>query len=203
MRLIAGFVTLFLMTTGLAACKGGDPEPAKRKSGFVGEVGWEHLPESAAWQEAALAALDDEGAVLISTVPDDIGAFCPGYQNAASEERKAFWLGLFSKLAREESDWNAKAKGGGGRWLGLMQIAPETAEANGCGLGEGGLLDGGMNLACAVRIAANQVGRDGAIASSGGGTSGWLGLARDWVPLRNGGKRDEIAAWTREQSYCR
>ena len=55
-------------------------------------------------------------------------------------------------------------------------------------------------MACAVRIAAQQVSQDNAIARSGGG---WGGVARDWMPLRNKSKRAEIASWTKKQSYCR
>ena len=117
-------------------------------------------------------------------------------------ERRAFWAGLFSALAKHESTWNPEAKGGGGRWIGLMQIAPDTARAYDCDLPEGaGLTDGEANLACAVKIAAAQVGRDGAIVSDGSGD--WRGIARDWAPMRVEAKREDVADWTSAQDYCR
>lgn len=150
-----------------------------------------------AWTEAALAALNDEGITLLSSVPADVMQYCPGYATQSRENRAAFWAGLLSAVARHESGWNAGARGGGGRHLGLMQISSPTAKAHGCA---GSLLTGEDNLQCAVRIMARAVVRDGAIA---GGTGGWRGAARDWMALRSGAKRADIAGWTRKQSYCR
>lgn len=175
--------------------------PEVTQQAFLPAMRWDHRPEAEDWTAATLAALRAEGAVLASTVPVDVDEFCPNYADATMPERRAFWAGLFSALAKHESTWNPKAKGGGGRWIGLMQIAPRTADAYGCDLPVGkGLTDGNANLACAVRIAAAQVGRDEAIASDGSG--GWRGIARDWAPMRSEKKRSDIAAWTRKQDYC-
>lgn len=149
------------------------------------------------WTAAALQALNEEGVTLLSTVPSDVLQFCPGYASQSRENRAAFWAGLLSSVARHESRHVETAKGGGGRYLGLMQISRPAASANGCG---GSLLDGSDNLRCAVRIMARHVVRDNAIA---GGKSGWRGVARDWMPLRSSSKRADIASWTRKQSYCR
>ena len=78
-----------------------------------------------------------------------------------------------------------------------MQISTATARNFGC---DGSMLEAKANMACAVKIAARQVGQDNAIAR---GNGGWRGVARDWMPLRNKSKRAEIAAWTSKQSYCR
>lgn len=149
---------------------------------------------SDAWTRELLAALDSHGNRLVSTVPGDVSTYCPGYVTASSEQRRAFWAGLVSSIAKHESTWNPRAKGGGGKWLGLMQIAPSTWRSYGC---DGQILEGGDNLSCAVRIMAKQVGRDGVIA--GGGARG---VGRDWAPMRSGSKRADIAGWTRQQSYC-
>lgn len=146
------------------------------------------------WTAAALDALNEEGITLLSTVPSDVLQFCPGYATASRESRAAFWAGLLSSVAKHESGHRAGAKGGGGRYLGLMQISAPTARANGC---RGSLLRGEDNLRCAVRIMARHVVRDNAIAG------GKRGLARDWMPLRSSAKRSDIAGWTRKQSYCR
>ncbi|AMY68493.1 transglycosylase SLT domain-containing protein [Frigidibacter albus] len=163
---------------------------------------WDHRPEALHWTEATLTALETDGAVLATTVPADIATFCPGYATASLEDREAFWVGMLSALAKHESTWNPKASGGGGKWLGLMQIAPGTARAYKCeATSASALKDGSANLACAVKIAARQVGKDRAIVSNGSGS--WAGLARDWAPMRSSGKVAEMAAWTRAQPYCR
>lgn len=149
---------------------------------------------SDAWTRELMAAIEVDGHGLVGTVPQDVNAYCPGYAFASTDQRMAFWAGLVSSIAKHESTWNPRAKGGGGKWLGLMQIAPATWRAHGC---DGQILDGGDNLACAVRIMAKQVGRDGVIA--GGGARG---VGRDWAPMRSAGKRADIAGWTRQQAYC-
>jgi hypothetical protein len=158
---------------------------------------WDHRPEGEDWTEATLAALQAEGAALLSQVPADIEAWCPSYAEAPVEERAAFWAGLFSALAQHESTWNPQAVGGGGRWFGLVQIAPATARGYGCAARTGNALtDGAANLQCAVRIAAQTVTRDGVVAANRGG------LAADWGPFTNASKRSEMAQWVSSQSYC-
>lgn len=177
-----------LARRAVAALPGTAPLPPMR---------WDGRHNSEAWTKATLAALDAEGAVLMSRVPSDVMEFCPAYADQSPENRRAFWAGLLSALARHESSHDPKASGAGGRYLGLMQISPRTARGYGC---SGALLDPRANMACAVRIAARQVARDNAIARAGGG---WRGVARDWMPMRSSAKRTEIANWTRRQSYCR
>ena len=105
---------------------------------------------------------------------------------------EAFWSGLFSAIAKYESTWNPEAKGGGGLYFGLLQILPSTARSVGCDPGK--LLDGAVNLNCAVRIADRRVSRsDGSVAS----------ITADWGPMHWADKRAEMAAWTSKQSYCR
>lgn len=160
-------------------------------------MGWDARPEADVWTETTLAALQDEGAALLSEIPGDIGTWCPGYVAAEPTERAAFWSGLLSALARHESTWNPAAVGGGGRWFGLVQISPGTARGYGCEADSGSeLQDGAANLACAVRIAASTVTRDGVVAAGGGG------LAADWGPFASAEKRAQMAAFTSSQSYC-
>lgn len=188
-------LALCLVAGLLSACVQNSLEPAPA-------MRWDHRPEAAHWTKATLSALDTDGAVLATTVPADIDRFCPGYREASLEDRQAFWSGLFSALAKYESTWNPKASGGGGAWIGLLQIAPGTARAYSCGAtSTSSLKDGAANLSCAVKIAARQVPRDNAIVSSGSGKP--AGLARDWAPMRKKSKVAEMAAWTSAQSYCR
>ncbi|MBM3604836.1 MAG: lytic transglycosylase [Alphaproteobacteria bacterium] len=157
---------------------------------------WGERNGSDEWTRATLEALDREGVTIMSRVPNDISEFCPNYRQLAEPGRKAFWAGLLSAVAKHESTYNPQAAGGGGRWLGLMQIAPSTWRHYGC---DGNIKDGADNMACAVKIMSHQVGRDNAVARDG---SGWRGVARDWAPMRNSSKRADIAAWTSSQSYC-
>jgi hypothetical protein len=160
---------------------------------------WDHVPQSAEWERAGYAALQSHAAVLPSLVPGDIEAWCPGYVDAGTEEREAFWLGLMSALARHESTWNEQAVGGGGRWFGLVQISPGTARHYGCQATSGdALLDGSANVSCALRIWASTVPRDGVISEN------TRGVAADWGPLHpsQSAKREEMRAWMQAQPYC-
>lgn len=190
-------IALVLSLAGLAACAPKPPEAAAPPPALP-LMAWDGASaESAEWTEATLAALQAEGAALLSEVPGDIGTWCPGYVEAPSEERAAFWSGLLSALARHESTWNEDAVGGGGQWFGLVQISPATARGYGCEARTGeALRDGEANLACAVRIAAETVTRDGVVAAGGGG------FAADWGPFASASKREEMAGWVSSQAYC-
>lgn len=158
---------------------------------------WSHKSGSDEWTQATMQALEREGIGMMSKVPADINEYCPNYAQLRKTERKAFWAGFLSALAKHESTYNPRAAGGGGRWLGLMQIAPGTWRSYDC---SGHITNGADNMACAVRIMSKQVGRDNAVATNSSG--GWGGVARDWGPMRNASKRADIAAWTSGQSYC-
>lgn len=157
---------------------------------------WNHRAEAESWNDAMMRALMTHGAPMVDTVPEDIASFCPGYEDASPQERAAFYVAFFSGLARFESTWNPRASGGGGAYRGLLQIAPATARHHGCELPEDGLFDGAANLACAVRIAAAAVTRDGVLAAGRGGA------AADWPPLRDPAKRRDIAAFTTGLPQC-
>ena len=159
---------------------------------------WDHRPEAKEWTKRSLAALARHDDVLASRVPGDIKHWCPRYETASLPERRAFWAGLLSAVAKYESTWNPRASGGGGRHIGLMQISPGSAENHGCtARSPEALKDGSANLECAVEMLAFQVSRDKVVAGKGN-----RGIGRDWMPLRKSAKRAEIASWTSSQSYC-
>lgn len=211
--MLAGLAALTLTACGTSAAVRSATTaptiaPAAKKPSALGRVATAlHLRKSQPamrwgetnpeWTAATLSALNEDGVTLLSTVPADVLQFCPGYATASRDKRAAFWAGLLSSVAKHESGFRASAKGGGGSYLGLMQISHGTARANGCG---GSLLRGEDNLRCAVRIMARNVARDNAIV---GGQRGWRGIARDWMPLRSAAKRADIASWTARQEYCR
>lgn len=160
---------------------------------------WDHRPEAAEWTTRVLAAIARHDAALAGQVPSDIESWCPTYEANGLAERRSFWAGLISAVAKYESKWNPAASGGGGRYIGLMQISPASARNYGCGATSGAALkDGGANLECAVEIVAYHVARDGQVAGKGN-----RGIGRDWMPLRKASKRAEVAAWTSRQSYCK
>lgn len=162
---------------------------------------WDHLPNGPVWTDATLKALETHGAVLPTTIPDDIHQWCPSYAENSEDQRAQFWVGLISSLAKWESTWNPQAVGGNGRWFGLVQIAPATARGYGCeATSAEELKNGKANLSCAIRIWANTVPRDGVVAAKESGNRG--GVAADWGPFTNTALNADMRKWTSRQSYC-
>jgi hypothetical protein len=162
---------------------------------------WSHVPSHADWNIAAVEALNTFGQPLVETVPADIDRWCPGYKDADRSEREAFWVGFMSALAKHESTYRQTAVSSNGKWFGLLQISPATARGYDCEAGSGEeLKDGGQNLSCAIRIMSVTVPRDGVIADKDGR---WRGVAADWGPLRVESKRKDIAAWLKQQPFCK
>jgi len=193
MRVISGLFA----TASLLGCVA--TPKAEEMSLVAPPMQWDHHPEGQEWTESTLVALSTKDPVLSERVPADIETWCPGYADATVEERRAFWAGLLSAVARYESTWNETASGGGGRWIGLMQISPRSAANYGCeATSVGALKDGEANLECAVEIMSEQVAKDGLVA--GGGNRG---IGRDWAPLRSSEKRSAMASWTSQQPYCK
>ena len=187
-----------LAVASLAACA---PKPDADAMAFVEPpMQWDTAhPEAEEWTDSTLVAISTKDEMLSEQVPADIDNWCPGYAEAPIEARRAFWAGLMSSVAKYESTWNPNASGGGGRWIGLMQISPRSASYYGCeATSVSALKDGEANLECAVEIMSEQVAKDGMVAGNGS-----LGVGRDWAPLRSEAKRAEMAAWTSEQPYCR
>lgn len=159
---------------------------------------WDHRPEAQAWTKSTIAAIATEDANLAARVPADVEGWCPGYATASLNDRRAFWSGLLSAVAKYESSWNPAASGGKGRYIGVMQISPKSAANYNCdATSSKALKDGAANLQCAVKIMARQVGRDGVVAGEGK-----KGIGRDWMPLRKKAARAEMRAWTSKQAYC-
>ena len=169
-----------------------------RIAGQIPAMRWDARPEASTWTSQTLAVVAAHDAQLAATVPADIATFCPHYPKASLTERRAFWVALLSATAKHESGFNPKAVGGGGRYIGLMQISPSTARNSGCQADTASdLKDGTRNLECAIKVFAPHVAADGMVA--GGGNRG---IGRDWGPYRSAKKRGDIAGWTARQSYC-
>jgi hypothetical protein len=181
--------------TGLAV--EGSLRPVARTEIALPKARWDHRGEAASWSSAALRALSSHASVLPQKVPRDIAEWCPAYPTADTAQRKHFWVGLLSALAKHESTYRPGAVGGGGKWYGLLQILPATARGYNCKARTGtALKDGTANLSCALRIMSVTVPRDGVI------SHGMRGVAADWGPFHSRRKREDMKAWTRGQAYC-
>ncbi|MDD9707601.1 MAG: transglycosylase SLT domain-containing protein [Paracoccaceae bacterium] len=173
----------------------------RARSEALPRMAWGRTSGTALWTRAALSALQGHAAPLAQTVPGDIADWCPAYPQADAAQRRAFWVGLASALARYESGHRAAAVGGGGLYHGLLQILPATAAGYGCDARSGAALqNGAANLSCGLRIMARTVARDGVIAVQAGR---WRGVAADWGPIRSADKRAQMQNWLKSQSYCR
>jgi hypothetical protein len=206
MRVILTITALFLSAASpqhVAANTDLDPVAGVRaptRTGSVPRTRWTHQPNHLLWNRAALSALKTHGKPLTDMVPRDIDTWCPKYPSASDADRRAFWLGFMSALAKFESTYKPKAVGGGGKWYGLLQILPATARGYKCNVGTGeALKNGAANLSCAVRIMAVTVPRDGVI---NGHDGKWRGVSADWGPMRSKAKRADMANWLRRQTYC-
>lgn len=169
------------------------------RPGDLPRTRWQHQQGHAMWTRAALSALKSHGKPLVDMDPADVSEWCPGYPTASDAQRRAFWVGFLSALAKHESTYKARAVGGGGLWYGLLQILPSTARGYKCNVGTGqALQNGAANLSCAIRIMATTVPRDGVIYGRGG-----RGVAADWGPMRSPAKRSDMARWLKQQKYCK
>jgi hypothetical protein len=174
--------------------------PPARK-GQIPRTRWQHMDGHAVWTRSALSALKTHGKPLVELVPADIETWCPAYERATDANRRAFWVGFMSSLAKHESTYKPWAVGGGGKWYGLLQILPATARGYKCNVGTGeALKNGAANLSCAVRIMAHTVPRDGVI--HGYVNRKGRGVTADWGPMHSAAKRRDMAGWLRQQSYC-
>lgn len=78
---------------------------------FRPEMRWDHRKEAPEWTAHTLMAVAEADDRLAARVPADIGTWCPGYSRASLPERRAFWVGMLSALAKHESTWNPSASG--------------------------------------------------------------------------------------------
>ena len=197
--ILAQILALTLGYGLLSACSAVTiPDLTAYLPGALPAMRWDARPEAATWTAQTLAVVAAHDAELAQKIPADIATFCPHYPKASLNDRRAFWVGLLSATAKHESGFNPRASGGGGRYIGLMQISPSTASQNQCAArSSAALKDGTANLACAVQIVAPHVAADGLVAGKGN-----RGIGRDWGPFQSKAARADIAGWTAKQSYC-
>src|SRR5215510_5826941 len=153
---------------------------------------WARKNPDGSWTAAAEAAV--AASSLPQAVPADIDKFCPGYAARNTDERKVFWVGLLSIVARPESNFKpetkfteefADAQGNKVVSRGLLQISIESANQRkySCGIVKAeDLHDPAINLGCGVKILAAWVKTDNVIATWGTGKP--VGGGRYWSTLR-------------------
>jgi len=212
MRIRSPFILLPITATIFAFGAAPAQAPAL-PSGIT--VDWGEAESRRPWTAATFRAVEELGASLwrAGFVPRGISAYCPAYATQSATNRKLFWVGLLSRLARFESSFNPELTyvepfpdSTGNRVIsrGLLQISIESANGSRyrCGITQANQLhDPATNLSCGVRIMAAWVPRDGWI--TGGSRGAWRGAARYWSPFRKADRRRQIAAWTSRQPYCR
>ncbi len=163
------------------------------------------------WTSAAEMAVTNSQ--LVESVPKDINNFCPAYSTRNAEDRKVFWVGLLSIVARPESNFKPEAKytenfadAQGNKVVsrGLLQISIESANQKkyACGIKKAeDLHDPAANLACGVKILDAWVKTDHVIAAYGTGAP--RGGGRYWSTLREKNKHlAEIMKFTRSLKVC-
>lgn len=209
MRTLAKFMVAAALLA-LAACEttGGGSGPT-RPSGYP-SAAWEVRPEGRAWTTIANQAIDTLAPQLVSVVPTDIDAFCPGYRATNAVGRRAFYVSLLAELSRYESNFDPSVRytesfsdNSGQRVIsrGLLQISQESANGYGCAITNAEQLhDPETNIRCGVRILARWVARDGVV--SGYDAGAWRGASRYWSPFRDRNKLVDLQAALNAQPFC-
>lgn len=172
---------------------------------------WAKKNTDGSWTAAAEAAVASSN--LPGAVPKDIDKFCPGYKVQDVSNRKFFWVGLLSIVARPESNfkpetkYTEKFKDSNGKNVisrGLLQISIESANQKrySCGIKRAeDLHDPAINLTCGIKILDAWMMNDNVIATYGNEPS--RGGGRYWSTLREKNKHlPELTAFTRALKVC-
>lgn len=191
-------------------------------SGFAAEVrasapshdyaAWATANPDGSWTRTAEQAV--AATQLYTVVPDDIQQFCPSYAALPQQQRKQFWVGLLSAMAKPESNFRPQTsyqerfldrQGKPVISRGLLQISIESANQQryNCQIAEPKKLhDPKINLRCGAKILALWVKTDGIIAQPEDAKTP-IGGGRYWSTLRaSRGHLDDIAAFTRQLPFC-
>jgi hypothetical protein len=154
---------------------------------------------------------------LPNTFPADIDKFCPGYKTKDAIDRKVFWVGLISIIAKPESNFKPEttytesfndAKGKKVISRGLLQISIESANQKkySCDIKKSeNLHDPKVNIDCGVKILEAWVKTDNVIATYVGQAP--IGGGRYWSTLREMADKNknhipELVGFTRTLSVC-
>ncbi|OBP14278.1 transglycosylase [Rheinheimera sp. SA_1] len=197
MRLLLAVATLMMSTQAFAS---------------LDYAAWAKNNRDGSWTRSAETAVANSP--LVRLVPKDILYFCPAYPKLHATERRKFWVGLISAMAKPESNfkpqrfYQEKFRDGKGRPVisrGLLQISIESANQQryGCDIPYPAKLhDPRINLACGVKILSKWVSTDGVIAKHSQARI-HKGGSRYWSTLRpKSGHLRAIADFTRKLPFC-
>jgi hypothetical protein len=197
MRLLLAVTTLIISTQAYAS---------------LDYAAWAKNNRDGSWTRSAEAAVANSP--LVQLVPKDILYFCPSYPKLPAVERRKFWVGLISAMAKPESNFKPERfyqekfhdrKGKPVISRGLLQISIESANQQryGCDIPYPAKLhDPGINLACGVKILSKWVSTDGVIAKYSQPRV-HKGGSRYWSTLRpQRGHLRKIADFTRQLPFC-
>jgi hypothetical protein len=173
---------------------------------------WRKANTDGSWTQAAETGIS--ATPLPDLVPKDIAEFCPNYASLDLAERKRFWVGLLSAMARPESNFKpdttyrepdiTDAAGKNVTSRGLLQISLESANQNAysCGIKRAeDLHDPAVNLACGAKIMSYWVKRESLIAAQ---VKPAVGAARYWSVLRAWRNHlPEITGFTKSLEFCK
>ncbi len=173
---------------------------------------WAKSNRDGSWTRTAETAVANSP--LAGLIPKDILYFCPAYAKLPTLERRKFWVGLISAMAKPESNfkpqrfYQEKFSDRKGRPVisrGLLQISIESANQQrySCDIPYPAKLhDPDINLACGVKILAKWVSTDGVIAKHSQPRT-YKGGSRYWSTLRpQHGHLRTIADFTRKLPFC-
>lgn len=161
---------------------------------FAEGQAWDQTQNDSAWNAAMLSSLQAQGDGLVNTVPSDITRYCPGYTKANTEQRRHFWAGVMRIAKQVDKDNNPLAQPAVKQVTGLASYSSRANADSGC-------TDTTGNGACAMRIMSDHIIQDGAL--FGDVSSGWRGLARQWMPFRSKAVQNDVTNWAMGQKYCR
>ncbi|QCO56291.1 hypothetical protein EOK75_11455 [Pseudorhodobacter turbinis] len=208
------FRVLFCIAAGmLTACQNADVSDSRADpiSASTPMLWLSANSESQPWEGFVTGAINDYGASLVNSNPEDIGDWCPAYEHQSSEQRRAFWAFLMSSLMKYESNYDPSvtytepfedASGNSVISRGLLQLSIESSNGYGCGIVDANELhDPKDNLSCSIRIMDRWIGRDNVIESRTT-TGEWRGMARYWSPFRRSQQRGAMQAQVSASSYC-
>lgn len=159
------------------------------------DVEWNKVSTKGFWTAYTMEMLEQYGKMLIKKTPQDVTSFCPKYFDLNLEEKKLFWVHLFSSIAKRESAFDSDVTNDESQFSpglnaisrGLLQISFSSSQnrnykKKGCSAKVASDLTSPIhNLRCGVAIM-EHLAADGCISCKKG--KDYLGIARYWSTLR-------------------
>jgi len=139
---------------------------------------------------------------MLEVIPADIEKYCAEFRELNTDQRKRFYIVLFSALAKFESSFNPRAtfiegftdaKGKKVISTGLFQVSVESLGGYGIKVTPEQLLDAQTNIKAMLVVASRWIIKDKCIASD---AAPWKGMSRYWSPFRKEARKSVISKKT-------